>query len=255
LRLIYSSYCPVFFGDQVAYRSNDTFFREINFIEGKMVNLKSHADKTTVADKTIGFEYQYYYFLYRILKLGKNESVGLEVRDDVHTELANDYQILIQLKHTTQHKSNGLPINLTTFDPDLWKTLSNWSKVVSDKNAGRENIKQQLEFINKTEFMLVTNKSQTNECEFFTILQSTDSARKNLKKLKSRTTDQKIQGYIQDILDLNDEVLKGFLDKVRLELEVDQIIERCKDALVEHHVDEKRVEQLFRDLDSRIRFC
>jgi hypothetical protein len=225
----------------------------IDIIEGKMVNKKSHAEKTTVADKAIGFDYQYYYFLYRVFKLGKNESVGLEVRDDVHTELANDYQILIQLKHTTQQNSNGAPINLTTFDSDLWKTLSNWSRVISDKNAGREIMKHQLEFIGKSEFMLVTNKSQTNGCEFFTILEDTGSARRKLESLKSRTTDSKIQGYIKDVLDLEDKVLKSFLDKVRLELEVDKIIELCKEALVEKQFPEKRVEQLFRDLDSHIR--
>lgn len=132
-----------------------------------MANKKSHADKA------IGFDYQYYYFLYRVLRLGKNESVGLEVKDDVHSELANDYQLLIQLKHTTQRSSNGKAKNLTTFDPDLWKTLSNWSKIISDKSSGREIVASQLDFVGRSEFMLETNKSHTKKCEFFTILQDT----------------------------------------------------------------------------------
>ena len=68
-----------------------------------------------------------------------------------------------------------------------------------------------------------------------------------------KTIAQGIQGYIKDILSLGDNVLEAFLRKVRVELEVDKIVERCKEAIVEHHIDEKRVEQLFRDLDSHIR--
>lgn len=96
-------------------------------------NKKTHAERTAAADKAIGFDYQYYYFLYRVLKLGLNQFVGLEVKDDVHTDLDNDCQILIQLKHTTQKNADGSAKNLTTFDSDLWKTLSNWSKVITDK--------------------------------------------------------------------------------------------------------------------------
>lgn len=218
-----------------------------------MVSKKSHADKTTAADKAIGFDYQYYYFLYKILKLGKNESVGLEVKDDVHSELSNNYQLFIQLKHTTQRSRNGRPKNLTTFDPDLWKTLSNWSKIISDKSSEREVVTAQLDFIGRTEFMLVTNKSHTKKCDFFTILQDTRTARTKIEFLKSKTIDQGIQGYIKDVLNLSDNVLEAFLRKVRVELEVDEIVERCKEAIVEHHVDKKRVEQFFRDLDSHIR--
>ncbi|XCN71184.1 MAG: ABC-three component system protein [Candidatus Electrothrix aestuarii] len=215
--------------------------------------MKSHAEKTTSADKSIGFDYQYYYFLYRVLKLGKNESVGLEVKDDVHSDLDNDHQLLVQVKHTVKRRADGKAKNLTTFDSDLWKTLSNWSKVISDETVGRGTIEEQFDFILKSEFMLVTNKSYNNRCEFFSILSEIKGAKERIEHLKSKTEDKIITDYINDVLALDDNVLERFLDKVRLELEVDEIIERCKDAIVEHHVDQKRVEQLFRDLDSRIR--
>nr|WP_319495131.1 ABC-three component system protein [uncultured Desulfobacter sp.] len=218
-----------------------------------MASDKPFADKTSAADKAIGFDYQYYYFLYKLLKLGKNETVGLEVKDDVHSDLENNHQLLIQLKHTTQLCAKGKPKNLTTFDSDLWKTLSNWSKIISDKNSGRENKISQLEFIKKTEFMLVTNKSYTKQCKFFDIIQDTQSAKTNLESLKSKTTDQNIQKYIDDITGLEIDVLTSFLEKIRLELEIDKIIDICKEALIEHHIADKRVDQLFRDLDSQIR--
>jgi hypothetical protein len=214
---------------------------------------KTYAERTSAADKAIGFDYQYYYFLYRVLKLGLNESVGLEVKDDVHTDLDNDCQILIQLKHTTQKNADGSAKNLTTFDSDLWKTLSNWSKVITDKIAGRNSEINQLAFISKTEFMLVSNKSHTTSCEFFSILETPKNARSEIAVLKSKTQDKTIQEYIENILALSEAVLEAYLSKVVIELGVDEIINRCKEAIVEHHVPDNAVEQLFSDLDSRIK--
>jgi hypothetical protein len=72
-------------------------------------------------------------FLWKVLLLQPNESVGLEVKDDVHTDLSNNHKILYQLKHTIKKNPGGSIANLTTSDLDLWKTFSNWSKVISDK--------------------------------------------------------------------------------------------------------------------------
>ncbi|MFZ2725236.1 MAG: ABC-three component system protein [Methylococcaceae bacterium] len=220
-----------------------------------MKTQKTHEEKTAAADKSIGFDYQYYYFLYRVLKLGKNQSVGLEVKDDVHTELDNDYQFLIQLKHTTQKNADNTPKNLTNFDLDLWKTLSNWSKVITDNVEGRNEKEKQHNFIKKTDFMLVTNKSYTKNCEFLSILDlpSNDDVKQKLVNLKTKTNDNAIKGYIDDILELEDSILALFITHIYIETECNQIIERCKEAIIEHHVPDNTVEQLFRDLDSAIR--
>ncbi|MGT2431936.1 hypothetical protein ACU4GI_25965 [Cupriavidus basilensis] len=63
---------------------------------------KSFSDKTSADDKSIGFDYQYYYFLDKVLNLKTGQSAGLEVKDDVHTELDVDVNILFQIKHTVQ---------------------------------------------------------------------------------------------------------------------------------------------------------
>jgi hypothetical protein len=214
---------------------------------------KTYTEKTAAADKSIGFEYQYYYFLYRVLKLGVNQSVGLEVKDDVHTDLDNDHQILIQLKHTVQKKADNSPQNLSNFDSDLWKTLSNWSKVISDEEDGRKEIHNQLSFIKKTDFMLVTNKSYTSDCKFFSICENPYNARKELEKLKSETKSITIQEYIQNILKLVDDVLVTFIQHIVIETEINDVINLCKQAIIEHHIPSSSVEQLFRDLDSIIR--
>lgn len=112
-----------------------------------MVAATQHTEKTSAADKSIGFDFQYYYFLWRLLNLKTGETVGLEVMDDVHTELINSRQILIQLKHTTQTKVDGSAKNLTDLDTDLWKSFSNWSLTIVDANAGRNTEAKQLEFV------------------------------------------------------------------------------------------------------------
>jgi hypothetical protein len=45
--------------------------------------------------------------------LQPNESVGLEVKDDVHTDLSNNHKILYQLKHTIKKNPGGSIANLT----------------------------------------------------------------------------------------------------------------------------------------------
>jgi hypothetical protein len=218
-----------------------------------MTSNKTHADQTSAADKSIGFEYQYYYFLYRLLKMCRKESVGLEVHDDVHTDLACNRQILIQLKHTTQKKASGAPKNLTTYDSDIWKSLSNWSKVITDKIAGRVTEKSHLEFVEKTDFMLLTNKSEAKDCRILDLLDDLTNGRPKLVLLKAGTDDEIKQGYIQNVLNLNDHVLVAFLRNIHLSLEIDDVVGLCRDALIEKQLPEKRIEQIFSDLDSKIR--
>lgn len=103
--------------------------------EGRMgmANLKTHQETTAAEDKSIGFEYQYYYFLYLILGLETGETIGLEIKDDIHIDFQNGNQTLLQLKHSIQTDANGKIINLRESDSDLWKTIYNWIKVINDK--------------------------------------------------------------------------------------------------------------------------
>jgi hypothetical protein len=120
-----------------------------------VANEKSFSEKTSADSTSIGFEYQYYYFLDRLLNLKPGQSVGLEVKDDVHTALNADFNILVQLKHTVQNNAKGDPIALTELDSDLWKTLYNWSQVISDSAEGRGSHAAQKRFVENTRFHLV----------------------------------------------------------------------------------------------------
>ena len=111
-----------------------------------MASTTTHADKTNAADKSIGFDYQYYYFLLKVLNLKLGQSVGFEVADDVNCELDQNRNIFYQLKHTTQVAADGQHVALTKLDKDMWKTFYNWSMFITDNAAGRQEIQKQLEF-------------------------------------------------------------------------------------------------------------
>ncbi|SFI36794.1 ABC-three component system protein [Nitrosomonas sp. Nm34] len=221
---------------------------------------KTHAEKTSAEDKSIGFDFQYYYFFYRLLNLKTGEKVGLEVLDDVHTELSSDRQILVQLKHSTKIKADGGTKNLTTLDPDLWKTLSNWSQVIVDKYAGREKKMDQLNFVNKTDFLLISNKSNSEENTALNTIKNFQSGNLNLSELdfylnvlKDKTKDNELKVYIQNVLDLDTDVRKTFLENLDFDLECNDIIKKCKLAIKEKQIDERKIEDVFRNLDSQIR--
>ncbi|MFP4893800.1 ABC-three component system protein [Paraburkholderia sp. EG304] len=225
-----------------------------------MSNEKSFTEKTSADDKSIGFEYQYYYFLDRLLNLKSGQTVGLEVEDDVHTTLDADFNILVQLKHTVRSNAKGDPVALTELDSDLWKTISNWSQVIGDKAEGREELSQQLRFVEKTEFHLVSNKSESKTNEFLQILDRFNlggddfqTLLDHLKSLESKTVDQSIKGYIDGVLKLETEVIEAFFRHIKVELGLDDIVGRVKRSLLEKIIDPDKVDTVFGRLDSSIR--
>lgn len=221
---------------------------------------KSFSEKTKADDKSIGFDYQYYYFLHRILNLKTGQSVGLEVKDDVHSQLDADFNILFQVKHTVQSNAAGAPIALTELDSDLWKTLYNWSQVISDKNESRAAVTAQLRFAAKTEFHLISNKSHSKSNKLVELIEKlqagesdVQSLRTHLDFLEGKTKDEKIKGYIGAVVKLDTSVLETFLCNIRFELELEDIIGLVKRSLLEKIIDDDKVDAVFQRLDSTIR--
>ncbi|MBK5493190.1 hypothetical protein [Bacillus sp. TH13] len=114
--------------------------------------------KKTSADKTaIGFDYQFLYFVLLLLRLKPSQRIGYEVKDDIHIEL-EEKEIYIQLKHSMKLDSENNTKNLTDLDMDLWKTIFNWTMIINEIDISMQN-----EFLNKIEFMLVTNKNNNKK--------------------------------------------------------------------------------------------
>lgn len=227
---------------------------------GIVAKQQSFTEKTGADDTSIGFDYQYYYFLYRLLNLKMGQSVGLEVKDDVHTELNSDFQLLFQLKHTVQKTASGAAIALSELDNDLWKTLHNWAKVISDEVENRKNIIAQLAFVKKTEFHLVTNKLESKSNNFLELVELFQNGmvdfknlEQHLKYLFTKSSDQKIKSYISVVMGLSDEVLKEFIQRLFFELGEDDVIGLVKRALHEKIIDESNIDSVFARLDSNLR--
>jgi hypothetical protein len=225
-----------------------------------MASTATHADKTNAADKSIGFDYQYYYFLLQVLNLKVGQSVGFEVKDDVHTELDQYRNIFYQLKHTTQVAADGLPVALTKLDKDMWKTFYNWAMVISDKAAGREHIDKQLEFTRNSEFHLVANKKQSDSNTIFEAINNLqahsiaiDSAKLALEAAEKATSDESIKAYIKKVLSLESSVLENFLLSIKFELDVTDIIGLVQQAVQEFHIEKAKVRDVLASIDSDLR--
>ncbi|WP_147309515.1 ABC-three component system protein [Cupriavidus taiwanensis] len=221
---------------------------------------KSFSDKTSADDKSIGFDYQYYYFLDKILNLKTGQSAGLEVKDDVHTELDVDVNILFQIKHTVQKNAAGDAKALTELDSDLWKTLYNWSQFIGDKTQGRGTSKEQLKYLGRTEFHLVTNKTSNANNKFLSTVgayqcgdEPFDVLLSNIGSLEKKATDANIKSYIRAVLKMPKSVCKEFFQRIRFELKLDDVIGRVKQSILEKIIDADKVEQVFNRLDSNIR--
>lgn len=221
---------------------------------------KTHSGKTSADSILVAFDYQYYYFLWKLLCLRSGESVGLEVKDDVHTELDNNEQVYFQVKHTLKTKTDNTPENLTESDVDLWKTLSNWSKIISDNKDGRGEKFDQLKFVEKTSFILASNKSSSETNSILKAISDYQKAavefkdiRTKLEGLSNSSTSKTLKIYINDVLSLTGEVLENYFMKVFFELDVDDIILKCKEAIRADKIVESKIDHVFSGLDSSIR--
>lgn len=221
---------------------------------------RSRVDTTSAEDKSIGFDYQYYYFLNELLNLRSGQVVGLEVLDDVHVERPDGTNLLVQLKHTVQTSTQGMPINLTTLDSDLWKSISNWCKLIIDPADGRASVNSQLAFLKTTSFLLASNKSENDKNALLISIEAFKSATKShaelvadITSLKAKTKDLVIRGYINDVLSLDSAVSERFFQQLSFALGEDEIINLCKASIAEKQIHQSRIDDVFSAVDSEVR--
>ncbi len=193
----------------------------------EITNTRTEQEKRVVPQNTAAEIFQIYYFYYLILNLKDGEMAGYEVKDDIHIEYTlTGHTNLIQIKHTILTDKDGEPKNLTEKDPDLWKTISNWIKVINDKNDnGRDNYNKQIEFIKNTDFSLVSNK-QNSTNDFFIKLSEYQKKTIDLKQvieylknLKNKPEKEQSQTDkdIELLLNQDNKWLSLFLSKIQIE--------------------------------------
>lgn len=138
----------------------------------------NHSEKIAADKTSLGFEFQDFVYIEKLIELRPGQTLGLELHDDIHVEtVAEDASIkellLIQVKHSVD------PGNVTDRDIDLWKTIYNWLKLVPG-----------LPPCQTLTFQLYTNKS-LNSQKFVSLLKA---PRENIQAILDhiRTTDKEI---------------------------------------------------------------
>lgn len=220
---------------------------------------RTRYDLTSADTKIIGFEFQYFYFINELLKIDEDQTIGFEVKDDVHIDLPCGKAVLIQLKHTIQKNAKGLPINLTEKDDDLWKTLSNWSKVISDSSKGKKTVKSQICFLEKTKFILATNKfiirnkaiAQINKLKKKKV--TINDYKNYLYGLHKSTKDIALQMQINDVIQLDSKVLELFINNLEIINTGDCLIKEIKKNIQKKMIASNRVNDVFNDLFSELK--
>ncbi len=215
-----------------------------------MAETNSIQDQHTAGPIAIGFEYQFYYFMYLAIDLKQGQKIGFEVKDDVHIEKQDGTVIMYQTKHSIVKNATGDIQNLTTLDVDLWKTLNNWTDFI---NADKKNSS----FLNENEFILVTNKSENNN-DFITTLtlfkldSDIDKVVLKIDELEKKTQDETLKKYIKNVGKLGKNKLKLFLKKLVIETDNDGIIKKIKDRLLEKYYHDDLVDPIFESLSSNL---
>ncbi len=213
-----------------------------------MAEIQSIQEQHTAGAQAIGFDYQIYYFMLLALELRHGQKIGFEVKDDVHIDKGDGTTILFQTKHTVVENANGTVQNLTTLDSDLWKTLSNWADFIKSGNK---------DYLEKHSFVLVTNKNENNNDFIKSLIdfkanKDYDKIIEKLNELKTKTKDETIQKYIDNLRSLDKIKLSTFLSKLTIETGVDEIIERIKNKLLMLYREKHIVETIYDSLYSNL---
>lgn len=217
-------------------------------------------DVTSADTKQLGFEYQYLYFIIRLLQLRSGCEVGYEALDDIHviSGSTGDTQY-IQIKHTTELSADGSPANLTVLSEGLWKTLSNWSKLISDPAEQRGTINSQKLFVQNSSFIFATNHNacQNRVSELIdTVKQNTctgTNAKKALRDIRKLTRSSTIQGYIDDVCSLTPSVLCLFLSKIEFVSTVDDLFAEIRSSIKDKMVLEVDVNDVLSRLYTQLK--
>ena len=207
-------------------------------------------EQHTAGPQSIGFDYQFYYFMFLALKLKLGQVIGFEVKDDIHIDMPDGTSILLQTKHSVITNADGQIQNLTDLDLDLWKTLSNWAEFIkAEGNNG--------DFLGRHSFILVTNKNNQNNSfikaiTLFKLDNDFDKLWNEISSLEGKTQDATVKSCIKTIKSIGKKKLKSFVLKLLIETGADSIIQKIKDRILEHARQVKLVDPIFESLSSNL---
>lgn len=209
-----------------------------------------------------GFDYQFLYFINRLLKMAdKRDDVSYEKYDDVSMS-SEEGLVYFQLKHTIGGR-NQKTVNLSLRDYDLWKTLAVWIDITNKQDEDKR-----IDFLESNSLVLVTNKNPVNNPfwmelqkyqkgemsfdelkKFYTKVydETGESKRKEVNGQKGKTT----KGYIKCLIDFDyaDQLLKS----MSICFEPDLKKEILESLELNKNIPHKNVEEAYQELLGMIR--
>lgn len=209
-----------------------------------------------------GFDYQFLYFINRLLKMvEKGDVVFYEKYDDVSMS-SDEGLVYFQLKHTIGG-SNQKTVNLSLRDHDLWKTIAVWIDITNKQDKDKR-----IDFLESNSFVLVTNKNPVNNPfwmelqkyqkgemsfdelkKFYTKVydETGESKRKEVNGQKGKTT----KDYIKCLIDFDyaDQLLKS----MSICFEPDLKSEILESLELNKNIPLKNVEEAYQELLGMIR--
>lgn len=201
-------------------------------------NFQQQIEKTCADLQAYGFEFQFFYMVLKILGMKVGETVSWECEDDVSIRYGKNRIALIQVKHSFTENPG-----FTNLDDDLWKSFSNWKDlIVAAKEDGN------FQFVERASFIIVSNKESRSSIlqsiiDFQGQKKTFDNVKEDIEALKSNNAE--VQKHIDNFNQLEDSLKKGFLEHLKLELSIDNLINLCKDELRSKVIKENRIEDLF----------
>ena len=191
--------------------------------------------KRSAADIFAAFEYQWNYFVLRLLKENDDAAtVSFELHDDVDTQTEEGIT-LYQIKHSVRKSSKGDTINLSNRDTDLWKTISIWMEFIEEQPDILENTKFQLitnkaisknKFVEAIEAFHDTHSVEDLKSAFVTIKESKRTEKSKIESDKSVNNHLNVSQIISDLL--NKDYLKEFCSRISISKTSDILKEDIK---------------------------
>ena len=210
-------------------------------IMSKDKKLHTAEEQHTAMDKIGGFVFQFYYFLYLLLRMKEGEEVSFEKLDDAAVE-SGERISLVQVKHTVKVSAAGEIADLSNRSTDLWKALDVWRKLIVGKEYENRTTEEKRKYIETHRFVFVSNKDyEDNKLAQLCYDLRTSTSKKSIDQLldeitgegkprKTTTEGRTVQMMIDDLKSF--ELKEAFLSRISFEtITQTDLLNKCVEAI------------------------
>ena len=122
--------------------------------------------------------------------------------------------------------------------------------MIADPIEGRSNVRNQLEFIKNSSFVLVVNRKTDNDLiseieKLITGITGFTKVSDYIKELRSKTKSTEIQGYIDDVIALSPRVLEAFLKKTVFQTTETNLFKEIREEIRKKMTEDKYIDDVF----------